>query len=159
MSCDVGKAAEELENELWHRWSAYDRLWRAVEWAYMASPTSELILQSFCLFTYVTAHSAALPLVHLHLRNFTYVTWRAAHAPMIVFSLIYPWWFCNLQWLRPAGLYEKCKLALELKRLKTPVLEPSISLVHGQWRTQNFFREGIRGDNKNGIICNKFTLN
>ena len=33
------------------------------------------------------------------------------------------WWFCNLQWLRPAGLYERCKLALELKRLKTPVLE------------------------------------
>ena len=36
--------------------------------------------------------------------------------------LICSWWFCNLLWLRPAGLYERCKLALELKRLKTPGL-------------------------------------
>ena len=37
--------------------------------------------------------------------------------------LIYPWWFCNLQWLRPAGIYERCKLTLELKSLKTPSIE------------------------------------
>ena len=42
--------------------------------------------------------------------------------------LIYPWWFCNLQWLRPAGLYERCKLALELKRLKTPGLEHEVPI-------------------------------
>ena len=36
--------------------------------------------------------------------------------------LIYPWLFCNLQWLRPAGLYERCKLALELERLKNPAI-------------------------------------
>ena len=35
---------------------------------------------------------------------------------------VYPWWFCNLEWLRPAGLYERYKLVLELKRLKTSVL-------------------------------------
>ena len=39
--------------------------------------------------------------------------------------LIYPWWFYNMQWLRRAGLYERCKLALELKRLKTPGLKRS----------------------------------
>ena len=36
--------------------------------------------------------------------------------------LIYPWSFYNLQWLQLAGLYERCKLALELRRLKTPAL-------------------------------------
>ena len=131
-----------------------------------ALPTSQLILQPFRCFTYVTAHSPTLPpllrhssfynppLLHLRHRYFTYVasysptllplylyrssfynlsvashtsqhftyfTWRAAHA--LWWCLIYPWWFCNLQWLRPAGLYERYKVALELKRLKTPELE------------------------------------
>ena len=31
-----------------------------------ASPMSHLILQPFCRFTYVTAHSTVLPLLHLH---------------------------------------------------------------------------------------------
>ena len=37
------------------------------------------ILQIFRRFTYVTAHSPTLPLLHLRHRHFTYVTWRAAH--------------------------------------------------------------------------------
>ena len=58
----------------------------------VTSPTSQLILQPFRRFTYVTAHSPTLPLPHLRhssfsnpsfafLRHrlFTYVTWRAAH--------------------------------------------------------------------------------
>ena len=49
MSFDVGKAAEGLENELWLH----------LILPYVASPTSQLILQPF--------------------RCFTYVTWRAAH--------------------------------------------------------------------------------
>ena len=36
--------------------------------------------------------------------------------------VIHPCRFCDLQWLRPAGLYERCKLAVDLKRLKTPTL-------------------------------------
>ena len=40
-----------------------------------------------------------------------------------IVPLIYPWRFCSLQWLWPAGLYKSCKLALELKMLKTPVLK------------------------------------
>ena len=45
----------------------------------LALPMSQLILQTFRCFTYVTAHSPtvlSLPLCH---RIFTYVTWRAAH--------------------------------------------------------------------------------
>ena len=41
--------------------------------------TSELILQPFCCFTYVTAHSPTLLLLLLHHWLFTYVTWRATH--------------------------------------------------------------------------------
>ena len=47
---------------------------------YPASPTSQLILQPFPCFTYVTVHYPnLLTLLPCH-RFFTYVTWRAAHA-------------------------------------------------------------------------------
>ena len=55
-------------------------------------PTSQLILQPFRRFTYVTAHSPTLPLLYLRYSSFSnpsftsptsqalhYVTWRAAH--------------------------------------------------------------------------------
>ena len=48
--------------------------------SYIVSPTSQLILQPFRHFTYVTARSTTLPLLHLCHRHFTYVTWRTAHA-------------------------------------------------------------------------------
>ena len=41
---------------------------------HIASPMSQLILQSFCCFAYITAHATTLPLLHLHHRHFTYVT-------------------------------------------------------------------------------------
>ena len=43
----------------------------------VALPTSQLILQPFRCFTYVTAHSPTLLLLLLRHRLFTYVTWRA----------------------------------------------------------------------------------
>ena len=42
-------------------------------------PTSQLILQPFHCFTYVTARSPTLLLLLLHHWLFTYVTWQAAH--------------------------------------------------------------------------------
>ena len=44
-------------------------------------PMSQLILQPFRCFTYVTAHSPTLLSLLLRHRLFTYVTWRAAHGP------------------------------------------------------------------------------
>ena len=41
---------------------------------------SELILQPFRSFTYVTAHSPSLAALLLRHRYSTYITWRAAHA-------------------------------------------------------------------------------
>ena len=45
----------------------------------VALPTSQLILQPFRCFTYVTAHSPTLLPLLLRHRLITYVTWRAAH--------------------------------------------------------------------------------
>ena len=164
MSCDVGKASEGLENELWRRWSDV----RVGEWGFtyvrahspthpplylhhsslynpsVASPTSQVILQPFRRFIYATAHSTTLPPLHLRHKSFYNPSVASPTSQVILqtlpllhlrhrhtyveppmslwWCLIYPWWFCNLQWLRPAGLYERCKLALELKRLKTPAL-------------------------------------
>ena len=75
-----------------------------------ALPTSQLILQPFRCFTYAIGTSPT----------------STGEAPRpLWWCLIYSWWFCNVQWLRPAGLYERCKLALELKRLKNPGVNPS----------------------------------
>ena len=74
MTCDVGTAAEGLENELWRRWSDV----RVGEWGgtsfanpYTASPTSQFILQPFHRFTHVIAHSTALLLLHLRHSSFS----------------------------------------------------------------------------------------
>ena len=60
MSCDVGKAAQGLENELWRRWSDG----KVGEWAL-------LNLQTFRHFTYVTAHFPSLPSLYLRHRSFS----------------------------------------------------------------------------------------
>ena len=68
MSCDVGKATEGLENKLWRRWSDGKgwRMSRAHSPTFtVTSRTSQLILQPFRRFTYVTAHSPTLPFLHL----------------------------------------------------------------------------------------------
>ena len=53
---------------------------------FVASPTSQLILQPFRRFTFVTAQSTTPPLLHLRHRHFTYVTCRAAHALNVFLS-------------------------------------------------------------------------
>ena len=99
-ACDVGEAKEGLENELWRRWSngrigdwAVTQVKRRKGWRTscdvgevterfeneqssfsnlsLTSPTSQLILQHFRRFTYVTAHSPTLPLLHLRHRSFS----------------------------------------------------------------------------------------
>ena len=114
MSCDVGEVAERLENEQ----SSFSNL-------SITSPTSQLIFQPFRRFTYVTAHSPTLPLLHLQHSSFsnlsfTSPTSQALHLihlasrpcsalddPMIAkthspwhmpcFALLQPLWLCNTQ--------------------------------------------------------------
>ena len=95
-ACDIGEAKERLENELRRRWS--DR--KVGEWAELIDieiysrahsptfqslhlhhssfsnsslplPTSQLILQPFCCFTYVTAYSPTLPSLYLRHSSFS----------------------------------------------------------------------------------------
>ena len=51
----------------------------------ITSPKSQIILQSFCRFTYVTAHSPTLLSLLLRHRNFSYVSfylcYSSAHSP------------------------------------------------------------------------------
>ena len=60
MSCDVGEKTEMLENEICS-FSNFS----------ITSPTSQLILQPLRRFTYVTAHSPTLPLLHLRHSSFS----------------------------------------------------------------------------------------
>ena len=70
----------------------------------LASPASQLILQPFRCFTYVTAHSPTLLSLLLCHKIFTYVTWRAAH------DLVYrtPSFFVMMQAVRPLLLSHSC---------------------------------------------------
>ena len=60
---------------------------------FVPAPTSQLVLQPFRRFTYVTTHSETLPLLYLRHRHFTYVTWRAVHSTIrnetIPFKTVY----------------------------------------------------------------------
>ena len=94
-ACDVGEAKKGLENELWRRWSngragklaAHSQTFPSLHLRHssfskpsVALSTSQLILQPFRCFTYVTAHSPTLFSLLLRHRLFTYVTWRPDHA-------------------------------------------------------------------------------
>ena len=52
----------------------------------VALPMSQLILQPFRCFTYITAHPPTLLSLVLRHRLFTYVTWRAAHDAHMLFE-------------------------------------------------------------------------
>ena len=60
MSCTVGEVTERLEKEL----CSFSNL-------SVTLPTSQHILQPFRRFTYVTAHSPTLPLLHLRHSSFS----------------------------------------------------------------------------------------
>ena len=82
-SCDVGEAKEGLENELWHRWkqsSAHSPSFQSLHLRHssfwfsklsVTSSTSQLILQSFPRFTYVTTHCPILLLLRLRHSSFS----------------------------------------------------------------------------------------
>ena len=64
MSCDVSEVTERLENELWRRWGD-GRGWRRRLCSFsnpsVASPMSQIVLQPFCGFNYVTYTSPTSP--------------------------------------------------------------------------------------------------
>ena len=85
MRCGLGEATERLENEL-----CYDYNYELCSFSNLSvtSPTSQLILQPFRRFTYVTAHSPTLPLLHLLHSSFSIPSFPSpmsgAHSPNFV---------------------------------------------------------------------------
>ena len=77
MSCDIGEATESLKNEQ----SSFSKL-------SIISPISQLILQSFCHFTFITAHELILQAFH----HFTYIT---AHSPTLLLLYLHHSSFSN----------------------------------------------------------------
>ena len=67
-SCGVGEVTESLENEL-----CYDYNYELCSFSNLTVtlPTSQLILQPFRRFTYITAHSPTLTLLHLRHSSFS----------------------------------------------------------------------------------------
>ena len=89
MSCDVGKAAEGLKNELWRRWSGV-RFGESASFSnhYIASPTPQLLLQPFRCFTYIIGTSPTSP----------------GESPIpLSWCLIYPLWFVIYNDCGPQG--------------------------------------------------------
>ena len=116
MSCGVGKARKGLENEFWRRWSYWKlgewallyisismssahspsfqspHLRHSSFWfskISVTSPTSQLILQPFPRFTYVTTHSQTLPLLHLRHSSFSNPSFASPTSQD--FPLLHPW--------------------------------------------------------------------
>ena len=75
MSCDIREVTELILQPL-----SFHLHHNSFSNPSVALLTSQLILQSFCCFTYITAHSPTLLSLLLHHSLFIYVTWRAAHA-------------------------------------------------------------------------------
>ena len=117
MSCDVGKAREGLENELWRRWSEG----KVGEWAELidieiqqssfsnlsvTSPTSQLILQPFRHFIYVTAHSPTLPLLYLRHSSFSNPSFASPTSQILyLIHLASRPWKEPLWWASIPGIY------------------------------------------------------
>ena len=120
-ACDVGKAPEGLKNKLWRRWSDG----KVGEWAELrhssffnpssALPTSQLILQPFRRFTYVTARSPNFPSLYLShssfynlsitsptsqliLQPFCCFTYVTAHSPTLLSLLLRHRLFTYVTW-------------------------------------------------------------
>ena len=101
MSCDVGEVMERLENEL-----CYDYNYELCSFSNLSftSLTSQLILQPFHRFTYVTAHSPTLPLLYLRHSSFSIPSFAfpTSQALQLIHLASRPWFFhapsnqCNL---------------------------------------------------------------
>ena len=68
ISCDVGDVTERLANELCYYYNCELCSFSNVS---VTSPMSQLILQPFRRFIYVTAHSPTVPLLHLRHSSFS----------------------------------------------------------------------------------------
>ena len=86
MNCDIGKVMEGLKNEL-----CYDYNYELNSFSNLsvALPTSQLILQPFRRFTYVTVHSPTLPLLHVRSCSFSNSSFASPMSQLILQPFFY----------------------------------------------------------------------
>ena len=91
MRCDVCEVAERLENELcsallcsFSNLSVTSSRHNSFSNPSIALPISQLILQPFRCFTYITVHSPTHLSILLRHRLVTYETWRLAHEVIVI---------------------------------------------------------------------------
>ena len=149
-SCDVGKAAEGLES------GAVTQVKRCKDWRmrlylilqpFVASPTSQLILQPFRRYTYVIARSTTLPLLHLRHRHFIYVT---AHSPTLP-----PLHLLHSPFYNPSVASPMSQLILQTFRRLTYVTGhftnlPLLHLRHRLYTYVTWRAANAQGDEKTG---------
>ena len=131
MSCDVGEVTEIWRNSR-AQYSTFPSLQlrhNSFSNSSVALPMSQVIIQPFRRFTHVTAHSTALPLLHIRHRHFAYVT---AHYP--TFSPLYP---RHTSFYSPSIASPKSK-AVHLRH--SSFSNPSVASPTPQLILQPFFR-------------------
>ena len=93
-------------------------------------PTSQLILQPYCCFTYVIVHSPTLLLLLLHHKLFTWFTWQAVHVWNLVISHLKYDMFWISHWIKFEGSVLTPTLPNTIEKLpqKSTAQRRSISL-------------------------------
>ena len=96
MSCDVGELTERLENEL-----CCISLYLSI-----TSPTFQLILQPFRCFTYITAHSPTLLLLHLCHSSFSNPSFASSMSQVLhlIHQASHP---CSRTWSIGVGMFHR----------------------------------------------------
>ena len=121
MSCDVGEATDGLENEMWRRWSdgKVGELAQRSSFSNLSvtSPTSQLILQPFRRFTYVTAHSPAIPLFHLRHSSFSNPYFASPVSQALHLRHLASLKCFDIICLEPVLILKLCKEYLEFKTM------------------------------------------
>ena len=137
MSCEVSEVTE----------SSFSNL-------SVTSPTSQLILQRFHRFTYVTAHSLTLPLLHLRHRSFSNPSFdsptsQALHLRHLASC---PWCKKRMRYERPSKWHLRAELILQPFRHFTCITAHSPTLSSLYLRRSSFCKPSVASPTSQFIL-------
>ena len=119
---------------------------------FVASPMSQLILQTFCHITHVTAHSTTLALLHLRHRHFTYVTWPAAHEALPHSPTVPSLQLRHSSFSNPSVASPMSQLILQPFRCFTYVATHSTTLPSLHLRRNSFYNPSVASPTSQLIV-------
>ena len=96
----------------------------------ITSPTSQLILQLFCHFTYITAHSPTLPLLHLH---------HTSPMPQFILQPFFRFSYATSSSLNSPGEPPMNKLFINFT-VKSFFIQTQLRLAHPQFHNWTLFQ-------------------